>query len=90
LAGLRNSKLRLSVRTIWWTAMALAVAFSGMALWLALALGDPMSIVLGLLAAACVVAGYGAVSAIKRRDPQTPPPPRPGAADTPQKKPEPA
>jgi len=88
LAGVRNNKLRLSVRTIWWTAMVLAVAFGAMAVWLAVFRGDLMSILLGLLAGACVVAGYGAVAGITRRDPQTVPAAPPSAADTQDKKPE--
>lgn len=63
----RVNKLRLGVRIVWWCAMILAIAFTGLALWLGLAKGDLFALFYAVLAASCAAAGYGTLLAVRRR-----------------------
>lgn len=65
----RIQTLRLSVRLIWWVAVALTLLFGGGAMWMGFVLRDPFALFFAVLACLCAVAGYGAVSAIRRRPP---------------------
>ena len=65
----RIQTLRLSVRLIWWVAVALTVLFGGGAMWMGFVLRDPFALFFAVLAGLCAVVGYGAVSAIRRRPP---------------------
>jgi hypothetical protein len=62
----RVQKLRLGVRVVWWSAMVLAVVFSGLALWLGLVKNDLFALFYAVLAACCAVAGYGTLVAFRR------------------------
>jgi len=65
-AQARVQKLRLGVRLIWWTAMALAVVFAALALWLGLVKNDLFALLYAVLAACCAAAGYGTLVAVRR------------------------
>lgn len=62
----RVQKLRLGVRAVWWSAVALAVVFSGLAFWLGFVKNDLFALVYAVLAACCAVAGYGTLLVFRR------------------------
>ena len=63
----RVQKLRLGVRVVWWSAVALTVGFAGLALWMGVGQRDPFFALFYLaLAACCAVAGYGTLLAFRR------------------------
>jgi len=63
----RVQKLRLGVRVVWWSAVALTLCFGGLALWMGVGQRDPFFALFYLvLAACCAVAGYGTLVAFRR------------------------
>lgn len=63
----RIQKLRLGVRVVWWSAVALTLGFGGVALWMGVGQRDPFFALFYLvLAACCAVAGYGTLVAFRR------------------------
>jgi len=62
----RIQKLRLGVRVVWWSAVALTVVFAGVALWMGVGRGDPFALFFAVLAACCALAGYGTLLAVRR------------------------
>jgi|GEM_PF-730910 len=62
----RDQKLRLGVRVVWWSAVALTFAFGGVALWMGLAYRDPFALFYLVLAGCCALAGYGTLHSARR------------------------
>ena len=63
----RVQKLRLGVRVVWWSAVALTLCFGGLALWMGVGQRDPFFALFYLaLAACCAFAGYGTLVAVRR------------------------
>ncbi len=62
----RIQKLRLGIRVVWWSAVALTIVFAGVAVWMGIGRGDPFALFFALLAGCCALAGFGALSAVRR------------------------
>ncbi|WP_439613813.1 hypothetical protein [Reyranella sp.] len=62
----RIQKLRVGVRVVWWSAVALTFVFAGVALWMGVGRGDPFALFFAVLAACCALAGYGTLLAVRR------------------------
>ena len=65
----RIQKLRLGVRVVWWSAVALTIGFGGVALWMGLGRRDPFALFYAVLSGCCAMAGYGALSVVRRPSP---------------------
>ena len=63
----RIHKLRLGVRAVWWSAVALALVFAGLAVWTGVQHRDPFALFYLALAGFCVLAGYGTLVAVRRQ-----------------------
>lgn len=62
----RIQKLRLGIRVVWWSAVALTIVFAGVAVWMGIGRGDPFALFFALLSGCCALAGFGALSAVRR------------------------